>query len=88
MPRSARDLGEDGFGFGGEAWLGLDGLAGDGDRDALEGSKCLHEALDADAGLVLEVPGDRERSEHDGEVGLDRFAFAVEDRSGLEALPR
>ena len=28
MPRSARDLGEDGFGFGGEAWLGLDGLAG------------------------------------------------------------
>ena len=42
MPRSARDLGEDGFGFGGEAWLGLDGLAGDGDRDALEGSKCLH----------------------------------------------
>lgn len=38
MPRSAWGLGKDGFGFGGEAWLGLDGLAGDGDRDALEGS--------------------------------------------------
>ncbi|BEH02292.1 hypothetical protein brsh051_15730 [Brooklawnia propionicigenes] len=54
MPRSARDLGEDGFGFGGEAWLGLDGLACDGDRDALEGSQGLHEALDADPGLVLD----------------------------------
>ena len=84
MPRSARDLGEDGFGFGGEPWLGLDGLAGDGDRDAPEGSKCLHEALDADAGLVLQVARDGEGGEHDGEVGLDRFAFAVEDRAGLE----
>ena len=75
MPRSARDLGEDGFGFGGEAWLGLDGLSGDGDRDGPEGSQCLHEAFDADAGLVLEVARDRERGEHDGEVGLDRFGL-------------
>lgn len=35
-------------------------------------------------GLVLEVARDRERGEHDGEVGLDRFALAVEDRAGLE----
>ena len=44
--RSTRDLGEDDFGLGGEAWLGPDGLPGDADHDALEGSQGLHEAVD------------------------------------------
>ena len=37
---------------------------------------------DRDTGGVLEVPADREGGEHDGEVGLDGVAFAVEDRTG------
>lgn len=33
--------------------------------------------LTGPAGAVLDEPGDGERGEHDGQVGVDGFAFAV-----------
>lgn len=63
------NLGEDGLGFGGESGLGLAGLAGDGDRD---GSKGV--GVSAPRRLMLMPVW----SWRDGEVGLDRVAFAVE----------
>lgn len=39
---------------------------------------------DAEAGGALEVAGDRQRREDDGQVGLDRIALSVEHGPGLE----
>ncbi|CCH74253.1 hypothetical protein BN11_4100002 [Nostocoides australiense Ben110] len=58
------------------------GVAGDGDGDLLDRAERAHDLLDAHAGLVLEAPGDGQRGEDDGQVGLDRVFGVVEDRSG------
>ena len=42
----------------------------------------MHEAADAEAGGGLQVAGDGQGGEHDGQVGVDRFAGVVEDRPG------
>lgn len=49
---------EDVGGFGGELGLGGDGVAGDGDLDALEGFEGVDDLLDRGPGGVLEVAGD------------------------------
>ena len=48
----------------------------------LDRAQGLVEFLDGHPGRVLEVAGDGQGDEHDREVGLDRFAAAVEDRAG------
>ncbi len=55
-------------------------VAGDADGDLLERPQGLDDALDAQPGRVLEVAGDREGGEDDGQVGLDRVAGVVEHR--------
>jgi hypothetical protein len=47
---------------------GWDGAASAGGAD---------EALDGAAGAGLDEPGDGERSEHDGQVGVDGLALVV-----------
>jgi len=44
------------------------------------------ELLDRPAGACLDVAGDGERGEHDGKVGVDRFAFVVVDRPGSQVV--
>ena len=58
------------------------GVAGDGDGvcDLGDVAERAHDLLDAHAGLVLEAPGDGQRREDDGQVGLDRVFGVVEDR--------
>ena len=58
------------------------GVAADGEGDLLDRAECAHDLLDAHAGLVLKAPGDGQRGEHDGQVGLDRVLGVVEDRPG------
>src|SRR4029450_11268100 len=48
------------------------------------GAQRVYELLDRDAGVLLEVAADRERGEHDGQVGLDGVTLAMEHRPGTE----
>jgi hypothetical protein len=48
------------------------------------GRRGLDDLLDAQPGDVSQVARDRERCEHDGEVGLDRLAGVVEHRPGSQ----
>ena len=45
-----------------------------------------HELLDGLTGGGLNVAGYGEGGEHDGQVGLDRFALVVVDRSGTQVV--
>jgi hypothetical protein len=62
-------------------------VAGDADGDLLQRSQGVDDLLDAHPGGVLQVAGDGQRGEHDGQVGLDRVAGVVEDRAGARFLP-
>ena len=56
------------------------------DGDLSVASRGPHEFLDAPTGFGLDPAGYRQCGEHDGEVGLDRLAFVVEDRAGLQVV--
>jgi hypothetical protein len=58
------------------------GLADDRQRDLLKRPQDVHDAPDRDPGLGLQVAGDREGGEHDGQVRFDRVSGVVEHRSG------
>ena len=74
------------FGEGVENFLGRWGggvgggvlVAGDADGDLLQGPQGADDLLDAQPGQVLQVPGDREGGEHDGQVCLDRLTLVME----------
>jgi RHS repeat-associated protein len=63
--------------FGVGAGLDLDGAVAAGGTDEL---------LDRPAGPVFDPAADGEGGEHDGQVGLDRFALTVVDRAGLQVV--
>ena len=56
---------------------GLDGAVAAGGAD---------EFLDAPAGLVLDEVADGQGGKHDRQVDVDRFAFVVVDRAGLQIV--
>jgi hypothetical protein len=62
----------------GNAWRCGNLLAAQADGCGPDGPQGLDDLLDADAGAGLCFPRDRERSEHDGQVGLDAVADSVE----------
>ena len=75
---------EDRFRGGGQGVLGEVFVAGVGDAnlDLLDRSQGVDDLLDAHPGGVLQLAGDAQRGEHDGQVGFDRVAGVVEDRAG------
>ena len=72
-------------GFG-ELGLGGEAVAVDVDGDLLKWSEFADESLDAHPGGLLQVAGDGQGGHHDGQVGLDRVAGAVEDRAGSQVV--
>ena len=52
-------------------------MAAGADGDGAVAAGGLDEPLDGPAGVGLDLVGDGEGGEYDGEVGLDRFAFVV-----------
>ena len=74
--------GEDVPGGVGEGVGGDVVVAGDADGDLLQRSQGLDDLLDAHAGRVLQVAGDGQGGEHDGQVGLDRVAGVVRTSAG------
>jgi hypothetical protein len=70
-----------GYGFGGGQYL-PSGL----DRHGSVAARGTHEFLDAPTGSVFDPVADRECGEHDGHMGLDRFAGAVVDRPRVQVV--
>jgi hypothetical protein len=72
---------EDGAGVGADGGVSGDGVFADADEHGPQGAQGLDELLDGDAGGVLQVAGDGQGGEHDGQVGLDRVTLMVEHGS-------
>ena len=66
----------------GQGVFGGQGVAAGVDLDGAVAAEGADEFLDRPAGPGLDAVGDRQRGEHDGEVGVDGFAFVVVDRPG------
>jgi hypothetical protein len=65
---------------------GGDGVVAGLDFDDAVTARGADELLDRPAGAVFDPPADRERSEHDREVGLDGLALVVVDRPSLQVV--
>ena len=75
------------FGCGlGELGLSSEVVAVEVDGDVLEGLEGADDALDADPGGLLEVPGDGQGGHDHGQVRLDGIAGVVEDGAGSQVV--
>jgi hypothetical protein len=68
--------------------LGREAVGGavDGDGGGAQGPELFDDVGDSQSGLVLDVAGDGEGGEHDGQVRFDRVTGVMEDRSGREVV--
>ena len=78
------EVGEDGFGFVGDAWRRGDLLTAQADGCRSQRPQGLDYLLDREAGAGLGFTRDCESGEQDGHVGFDALADAMEDRPCCE----
>ena len=72
--------------LGGDGLARGDGLAGDREGDVAVLTEGTHEAFDGPAGGLFDVVADRQRSEHDRQVSIDRLFLVVVDRAGFQIV--
>ena len=66
--------------------MGSDLMTVEVDGDVLEGLEGTDDALNADPGGLLEVPGDGQGGHDHGQVRLDGIAGVVEHRPGSQVV--
>lgn len=74
--------GEDFLGLGGQGVGGGEAMAVDVDGDVLKRLEDADDALDADTGGPLEVPGDGQGGHHHGQMRLDGLTDLVQGGAG------